>query len=310
MVKVLKYNFLAGFLLVILFFLMTLFFTSCKKSSVQVVDKREQFFRTNDSLDAISRDTIFYKVGNSKKKLKMAWSRNTSNIQKKIITELLAQMIYVEGGTFQLGCLEPIDSLCTEYEKPVQKIKLSSYYIAQHEVTQLLWLELMGYNPNPFKNNKFPVANVSWNETQEFIKKLNHLTNLKFALPTEAQWEYAAKGGSKSKNTVFAGHKDVKKVAWYKENANGMYHVVGTLHPNELNLFDMNGNVWEWCSDYYSPYTPENKENPTGPSSGNTRVYRGGSWLDNLNYTRITSRNSGNPNQKMNCLGFRLVLIP
>lgn len=284
--------------------------SSCKKSNTQVVDKREQFFKTNDSLDAISRDTIWYKVGNSNKKLKLAWSRNSSSLQIKVITELLAQMIYVEGGFFKMGCMEQTDTLCTEYEKPVQTVKLSSFFIAQYEVTQLLYLELVGNNPNSFKNNNFPVANVSWDDAQEFIKKLNHLTNLHFALPTEAQWEYAAKGGNKSKNTIFAGHKEIKKVAWYKENSNGMYHGVGNLLPNELNIYDMNGNVWEWCADYYAPYTPENKENPTGPATGTTRVYRGGSWLDNQTYSRITYRNSGNQSQKMNCLGFRVVLIP
>ena len=286
------------------------FYSSCRRSKLRTVDRRDEFFRKNDSLDAISRDTIFYKVKNTNKKLKMAWSRNASQIQRQVINDLLAQLIFVDGGTFSLGCIESLDSLCTEYEKPIQRVTLSPYYISQHEVTQILWSNISGSNPNSLKNNNYPVTNVSWNDIQDFIKQLNHLTSLHFALPTEAQWEFAAKGGNKSKHTIYSGHKDIKKVAWFIENSNRMYHAVGKLNPNELNLFDMSGNVWEWCSDYYAPYTPEDKTDPTGPKTGNSRVYRGDSWLDNQLYTRITYRNNGTPNQKMNCLGFRLILIP
>jgi formylglycine-generating enzyme required for sulfatase activity len=168
----------------------------------------------------------------------------------------------------------------------------------------------MGYNPNVHKNNKYPVANVSWDECQEFIKKINHITSLHFDLPTEAQWEFAAKGGNKSKNTIFSGSDKIEKVAWYKENSRSMYHIVGTLAPNELGIHDMSGNVWEWCSDYYAPYPSTPLLNPKGPSTGINKVYRGGSWLDNINYTRITNRNCGRADYKMNCLGLRLILIP
>lgn len=298
------------FLIVGLLIFSGLFYNSCRRSKLRTVDRRDEFHRTNDSLDAISRDTIFYKVKNTNKKLKMAWSRNASTIQRQVINDLLAQLIYVEGGAFSFGCLESIDTLCTEYEKPIQKVTLSPFYITQFEVTQILWANVMGSNPNSLKNNDYPVTNVSWNDVQNFIKQLNHLTSLNFALPTEAQWEYAAKGGNKSKNTVYAGHKDIRKVAWFIENSTRMYHTVGKLMPNELNLYDMCGNVWEWCSDYYAPYTPEDKIDPTGPKTWTNRVYRGGSWLDNPVYSRISYRNNGTPNQKMNCLGFRLILIP
>lgn len=300
-----------AWLLVVLILISFIFIHfSCKEKKVNKIDKREQLYRTNDSLDLISRDTLFLKIGNTSKKIKIAWSRNTTKNQQKFISELLSKLIYVEGGKFSLGCMASVDTLCTDYEKPIQNVQLSSFFISQYEITQLLFLEVMGYNPNPFKNNYYPVSNVSWVEANEFIKKLNHITSLHFQLPTEAQWEYAAKGGNKSKKTIFAGNKDINKVAWYKNNSKGLYHIVGLLSPNELNVHDLSGNVWEWCRDYYAPYTPEDKVNPTGPNVGTVRVYRGGSWIDNMNYTRVTFRNSGNPNLKMNCLGFRVILIP
>lgn len=281
----------------------------CKPDNKMSIDERTALVNTRDSLDAISRDTILVSIGNSSKKIKMAWSRNTTPFQKQAIEMLLQELIYVEGGTFMMGCTKEQD-LCEEAEFPAHQVTLSSYYIAKHEVFQLLWLETMGYNPTVHKNNKYPISNVSWDECQDFIKKLNHITSLHFALPTEAQWEYAAKGGNKSKNTIFSGSDKIEKVAWYKDNARSLYHVVGTLAPNELGIHDMSGNVWEWCSDYYGPYTSNPLINPKGPATGINRVYRGGSWLDNMNYTRISNRNCGRADYKMNCIGLRLVLIP
>ncbi len=298
-------------ILIIILVISFLFFKFFNKDkNIGKLGLREQILKTNDSLDLISRDTIWIKIGKSNQKIKMAWSRNTNNIQRKQISSLLSQLILVEGGSFKMGSNPLIDTMCTKYEEPIQNIQISSFFISKYEISQIIFHEVMGYNPNSFKNNNYPIANISWNEANQFIEKLNHLTSLHFELPTEAQWEYAAKGGNKSKQTQFSGNKDINKVAWYKNNSSGMFKKVGTLSPNELDLYDMSGNVWEWCRDFYAPYSPDNKVNPTGPSTGTTRVYRGGSWIDNTNYTRITYRNSGNPDLKMNCLGFRVVLIP
>ena len=301
---------LGTFILSIFVLLMLIVPIACKQDKKMSVDERTTLANTRDSLDAISRDTILVKIGNSSKKFKMAWSRNTTALQKQAIEVLLQEFIYVEGGSFMMGCMKKEENLCEEAEFPAHKVTLSPFFIAKYEVVQLLWLETMGYNPTVHKNNKYPVTNISWDECQEFIKKLNHITSLQFALPTEAQWEFAAKGGNKSKNTIFSGSDKIEKVAWYKDNARSLYHVVGTLAPNELGIYDMSGNVWEWCSDYYAPYSSDHLINPKGPSSGINRVYRGGSWLDNMNFTRISNRNCGRADYKMNCLGLRLVLIP
>ncbi|MBP1673240.1 MAG: Sulphatase-modifying factor protein [Bacteroidetes bacterium] len=297
-------------LVVVLIISLVFFKLSCKDKNNEKISLREQIYKTNDSLDLISRDTIWVKIGAGNKKVKMAWSRNTTNLQRKHISNLLSQLIFVNEGSFLMGSDPTIDTMCSKYEVPRHNVQVSSFFISKYEITQILFHELMGYNPNTYRNNNYPMTNISWNEANQFIKKLNHVTCLHFELPTEAQWEYAAKGGNKSKQTLFAGNKDINKVAWYKSNSNGLFQKVGTLAPNELDLCDMSGNVWEWCRDFYAPYTPDSQVNPTGPATGTTRVYRGGSWIDNVNYTRITYRNSGNPDLKMNCLGFRVVLIP
>jgi formylglycine-generating enzyme required for sulfatase activity len=298
-------------ILIIILVISFLFFKFFNKDkNIGKLSLREQIQRTNDSLDLISRDTIWVKIGKSNQKIKIAWSRNTTKLQRKELTSLLSQLVLVDGGTFQMGSNPMIDSMCTKYEEPDHSVQLSSFYISKYEVTQILFHEVMGYNPNSFRHNYYPIANISWIEANQFIESIKHITSLHFELPTEAQWEFAARGGNKSKQTLFSGNKDINKVAWYKNNSSGMYRKVGTLGPNELDLYDMSGNVWEWCKDFYAPYTPDSQVNPTGPSTGTTRVYRGGSWIDNVNYTRITYRNSGNPDLKMNCLGFRVVLIP
>lgn len=283
---------------------------SCNRVKKMSTEERSSLNKSRDSLDVISRDTIAVRIGKSEKSFKMAWSRNTTNLQKEFIEELLHEFIFVEGGTFLMGCNKTSVSQCDEAESPVHQVTISSFHITKYEITQLLWLEIMGYNPNSQKNNKYPVTNVSWDECQDFIKRLNHITSLHFAIPTEAQWEFAARGGIKSKNTLFSGSEKIEEVAWYKENSNSFFHIIGTLKPNELGIYDMSGNVWEWCNDYYGPYSAETTKDPPGSISGINRVYRGGSWLDNKSYTRITNRNCGRSDYKMNCLGFRIVFIP
>ncbi|PKP28327.1 MAG: formylglycine-generating enzyme family protein [Bacteroidetes bacterium HGW-Bacteroidetes-19] len=294
---------------IFVFLTCVLIFESCNSSKSKTSDNLSALTQTRDSLDAISRDTISVDIKNCKKTIKMAWSRNTTTHQKKLIQELIQELIYVDGGTFLMGCNTPKDTQCVEAEFPSHLVTLDPFFIGKFEITQLLWVKIMDHDPNTYKGNTLPVTSISWDDCQEFIKRLNHITSLNFALPTEAQWEFAARGGIKSKNTPFAGSKEINEVAWYKGNSKLMYQSIGTLAPNELGLHDMSGNVWEWCSDFYGPYSTEQQKNPKGPESGVNRVYRGGSWLDNQSYIRITTRNCGRPDYKMNCLGFRLILI-
>ena len=151
-------------------------------------------------------------------------------------------LVYVAGGTFQMG------SNVGDYdEKPVHSVTLSDYYIGQTEVTQELWQAVMGSNPSDFKGAKNPVNNVSWNDCQEFIIKLNRLTGGRFRLPTEAEWEYAARGGNKSRGYIFSGSDYLGSVAWYEDNSGDEVHPIGSKSANELGLYDMSGNVFEWC---------------------------------------------------------------
>ena len=173
----------------------------------------------------------------------------------------------------------------------------------------------MGTNPSFFSGSNKPVECVSWDDCQEFIAKLNDLTGLEFRLPTEAEWEYAARGGNKRQGYKYAGSNTIDEVAWYSDNAEDVgessrdygTHPVGTKAPNELGLYDMSGNVWEWCSDWYGSYTSSSQSNPTGPSSGSHRVYRGGSWGSIADGCRVSYRNRRTPDLRYNSLGFRLV---
>ena len=184
-------------------------------------------------------------------------------------------MIKVEGGTFQMGSTSGDSD-----ERPVHQVTLTNdYYIGETEVTQELWTAVMGSNPSRFKSsNQLPVEKVSWNDCQRFITKLNALTGRTFRLPTEAEWEFAARGGNASEGYTYSGSNNEGDVAWYGSNSNDETHVVATKAPNELGIYDMSGNVWEWCQDWYGSYSSEAQTNPTGPTSGSNRVIRGGSW--------------------------------
>ncbi len=208
----------------------------------------------------------------------------------------------VSGGTFEMGSLSgSID------ERPVHSVTLSTYYIGETEVTQELWQAVMGSNPSRFTGSQRPVEQVSWNDCQEFIEQLNALTGKKFRLPTEAEWEYAARGGNKSKGYIYSGSNDVDAVAWYSDNIESSTHEVKGKLPNELGLYDMSGNVWEWCSDWYDSYSAESATNPQGPSSGSNRVFRGGGWGNNADRCRCANRSNGTPADMDDALGLRLV---
>lgn len=213
------------------------------------------------------------------------------------------KMVYVDGGTFEMG-----SSSGDSDERPVHSVTLSSYYIGETEVTQELWQAVMGSNPSSFTGNQRPVERVSWNDCQEFIEKLNTLTGEKFRLPTEAEWEYAARGGNKSKGYIYSGSNDVDAVAWYSDNSESSTHEVKGKLPNELGLYDMSGNVWEWCSDWYGSYSEALVTNPQGPSSGSNRVFRGGGWRHAAVYCRCASRNAYMSTSTYYYLGLRLAI--
>ena len=227
-----------------------------------------------------------------------------------VLTRLYDDMVYVDGGTFTMGATSEQDSDAYDNEKPAHQVTLSSFYICKHEVTQEEWEAVMGSNPSNFKGNRLPVENVSWEDCQTFISKLNSITGKQYRLPTEAEWEYAARGGNRSNGYKYSGSNTLDNVAWYGYNSGDKTHEVMTKSPNELGLYDMSGNVWEWCSDWYNSeyYNYSSSNNPKGASSDSSRVYRGGSWFSGARGCRVSYRGSGTPSGRNNYLGLRLVL--
>ena len=214
-------------------------------------------------------------------------------------------MVYVAGGTFNMGL---DDSDAYDEEKPVHSVTVSSFSIGKYEVTQKLWKAVMGTNPSDFKGDNLPVENVSWNDVQEFIRKLNAKTGKHYRLPTEAEWEYAARGGNRSRGYIYSGSNDIGTVAWYVSNSGSKPHPVGTKVPNELGIYDMTGNVCEWCQDWYDSnyYSSSPSTNPKGPTTGSDRVRRGGGWYSNARRCRVSNRACYAPDLYGNDLGFRL----
>lgn len=219
-------------------------------------------------------------------------------------------MMLVEGGTFAMGATsEQIVNDTPEDEFPVHNVTLSNYYIGETEVTQELWNTVMGENPSNFKGDlQRPVEMVSWDDCQTFIAKLNELTGKAFRLPTEAQWEYAARGGKQTKKYLYSGGDDLDAVAWHYYNASETTHPVKTKRPNELHLYDMSGNIWEWCADWYGSYSADGQTNPTGPAKGAKRVVRGGAWSYMSNYAPVAYRNYCEPDFSWYACGLRLAL--
>jgi len=217
-------------------------------------------------------------------------------------------MVKVEAGSFNMGATPEMINPDTD-EKPVHRVTLTNdYYIGKYEVTQALWQAVTDSNPSNFKGNDLPVEMVSWNDCQDFISKLNSMTGKRFHLPTEAQWEYAARGGKKSRGYQYSGSNTLGDVAWYSGNSCSRTHAVGTKQPNELGIYDMAGNVWEWCQDWYGSYSSSPQTNSTGAVSGSYRVFRGGSWYYSAWYCRTSYRRNGTPGFRDNDLGLRLVL--
>ena len=219
-------------------------------------------------------------------------------------------MVEVEGGTFTMGATAEQGSAAQKDEKPAHQVTLSSYSIGKTEVTQELWQAVMGSNPSYYIGNmNRPVECVSWEDCQTFITKLNEMTGKTFRLPTEAEWEFAARGGNQSNGYRYAGSHNVDDVAWYSYNSGSVTRPVGTKCMNELGLYDMSGNVWEWCQDWYGGYSNEAQTNPTGPEEGYPyRVIRGGSWLNAATVCRVSRRGSEVQFGGIRYIGLRLAL--
>ena len=217
-------------------------------------------------------------------------------------------MVWVEGCTFRMGATSEQGSDVWNDEKPVHSVTLSGFYIGKTEVTQALWKAVMGSNPSDFKGDNLPVERVSWNDCQKFIRKLNSLTGQHFRLPTEAEWEFACRGGNNSRGYKYSGSNYIDNVAWYWDNSGGKTHPVATKSPNELGIYDMSGNVYEWCSDWKGDYSSGAQTNPKGPYDGSDRVHRGGSWCINAVGCRSSIRSSDSPGYRYGYLGLRLSL--
>ena len=230
-----------------------------------------------------------------------------ANVLPITVNGITFNMIKVDGGMFTMGAT-PEQENPHQFEEPTHQVTLSSYYIGETEVTQELWKAVMGNNPSNFKGDNLPVENVSWEDSQTFIGKLNDLTGKRFRLPTEAEWEYAARGGKRSNHTQYSGSSNIDDVAWYSGNSGSKTHPVKTKKPNEFGLYDMSGNVNEWCQDWYGSYSSNAQTNPTGPGSGAYRVFRGGTWSIFGWFCRSSFRGNSSPGYRGYGLGFRLAL--
>ena len=233
-----------------------------------------------------------------------------SSIIEISVSGVKFNMVKVEGGTFKMGATSEQGNAAQSIEKPAHQVTLSSFAIGQTEVTQELWQAVMGSNPSTFSDDpRIPVHNISWDDCIAFIDTLNEKTGLHFRLLTEAEWEYAARGGNKSQHFMFSGSFEIDDVGWYKENCNNKPQVVAQKQPNELGLYDMSGNVDEWCNDWRGSYSSEPQVDPQGPDTGERRAARGGHYARTEEYCRVSARNfypvtsTGAAN-----IGFRLAL--
>ena len=238
----------------------------------------------------------------------LGFSSSGNTITIPVKDGISIDMVRVEAGTFTMGATAEMKNPDDD-EKPTHQVTLTNdYYIGKYEVTQALWKAVMGKNPSLFKGDNLPVEQVSWDDCQEFISKLNRITGKMFRLPTEAEWEYAARGGNKSRGYQYSGSNNTLDVAWFRDNSGSNTHAVGTKQPNELGIYDMSGNVREWCQDWKGEYSSSSQVNPTGANSGSDRVFRGGSWSGEARYCRSSYRLYYTPDYSNYSLGLRLVL--
>ena len=232
------------------------------------------------------------------------------------------RMIYVEGGTFTMGCTSEQGGDCGSDESPNRRTTVNSFYMGMLEVTQSQWEKVMGTSVYQQRNkanpewsmrgtgSDYPMYYVSWEEAKEFCRRLSQQTGKTYRLPTEAEWEYAARGGKKAEGTKYSGSNYLGSVAWYSENSNGSTHPCGTKQANALGIYDMSGNVCEWCEDWYGSYLSYDTNNPKGATTGQYRVLRGGSWYGSASYCRVADRSNDSPDIRYSSTGFRVVLVP
>ncbi len=237
-----------------------------------------------------------------------AYVKRQYDLCNAVFQGIFSNMVYVEGGTFIMGCTSEQGRNCNSDEKPSHLVTVGNFYISKYEVTQRQWKLVMGSNPSSFDDDEFPVEKVSWYDVQVFISKLNEFTGKKYRLPTEEEWEFAARGGNKSQGYRYSGGNNIDKVAWYENNSKYRTHPVGLKSPNELDLYDMSGNVLEWCNSCYSSYSSSTQANPQGPSTGLDGVIRGGCWFAPARGCRVSFRYSSDPGVSYYYLGFRLCL--
>lgn len=252
------------------------------------------------------------------------WSGDLNKNEQAAIKDMISNMVKVEAGTFYMGAQKDsveyynYDENATSWESPVHEVTVSEFYINKYEVTQNLWKAVMGNHNDKNdeydqwevefgKGNKYPAYRISFEEVETFIGKLNEYTGLNFALPTEAQWEYAARGGANTQYTLYAGGDNVIEFAWIDQNSDKCSEV-GKKNPNALGLYDMSGNVWEMCQDWYYDYTADAVENPVGEAYTGHHVYRGGSWNTNAQQARVTARYKQGIHYRDYNTGFRLVI--
>ena len=218
------------------------------------------------------------------------------------------EMVIVEGGTFNMGATAEQESEALFDEYPVHEVTLSTYCIGQTPVTQELWLYVLDELPSAIEDQECPVETVSWYDCQRFIETLNEMTGCQFRLPTEAEWEFAARGGNYSHNYKYSGSDDYDEVAWCELNSGDLTQRVGYKKANELGIYDMSGNVWEWCQDWWDVYSEGPAVNPTGPETGSTRVCRGGCMRGHVRFCRVSCRMDYSPNTRRSDLGLRLAM--
>lgn len=285
-----------------------------KRKPSRAADTSSEEESTQPSVQPASNPHVPVSAAQAARNRKKELEKRTINVGEVSFT-----MVKVEAGTFVAGSGE--DGSARHH------ITLTDdYYIGETEVTQALWMAVMGDNPSEFKDNKvmgfikkklksnnkyanYPVENVSWNDCQAFIERLNAMTGLNFRLPTEAEWEYAARGGNRTFNHSYCGGNNVQEVAWFLENSERSTHPVGGKAPNELGLYDMGGNVAEWCANYIYAYPSTRETNPQGPETGSIRAYRGGSWHSDASYCGFSLYRPGAGDADKNSeTGLRLVM--